>query len=211
MNILLVTLCAIGLVYSLAAGDVSSLSLAAADSAENALKLWLTVAAAMMLWSGLMRVAEKAGIVDRLCQTVRPLLRLLLRDLPPESPAMKAAAMNFTSNLLGLGNAALPFGLRAMKELETARCSQRTMAAFILLNTASVQLVPMNIITLRAAAGSPTPSDCVLPILFNSLLSLTCGLLAVCAVYSPALSPGKGGKIRNKKPREERAWNYSGS
>ena len=183
MEILLAVMCSGGLFYSVFFGDTDVIAEAAARSAGDAVSLWMTVAAAMMFWSGLMRVADKAGLVDKVCRGVRPVLGRLMPDVPRDSPAMRAAALNVTSNLLGLGNAALPFGISAMKRLTGSGCSRRTLAVFVLLNTASIQLIPMNIIMLRTSAGSTSPSDCVLPILVNSLAALICGLLITMLLY----------------------------
>ena len=183
MEILLAVMCSGGLFYSVFFGDTDVIAEAAARSAGDAVSLWMTVAAAMMFWSGLMRVADKAGLVDKVCRGVRPVLGRLMPDVPRDSPAMRAAALNVTSNLLGLGNAALPFGISAMKRLTGSGCSRRTLAVFVLLNTASIQLIPMNIIMLRTSAGSTSPSDCVLPILVNSLAALICGLLMTMLLY----------------------------
>ena len=183
MEILLAVMCSGGLFYSVFFGDTDVIAEAAARSAGDAVSLWMTVAAAMMFWSGLMRVADKAGLVDKVCRGVRPVLGRLMPDVPRDSPAMRAAALNVTSNLLGLGNAALPFGISAMKRLTGSGCSRRTLAVFVLLNTSSIQLIPMNIIMLRTSAGSVSPSDCVLPILVNSLAALTCGLLMTMLLY----------------------------
>ena len=183
MEVLLAVLCSGGVIYALFSGDHDGLADAAAGSAGDAVTLWLTVAAAMMFWSGLMRVADRAGLVDKVCQVVRPVLRLLMPDLGDKSPGMRAASLNVTSNLLGLGNAALPFGISAMKQLTRSGCSRRTLTVFVLLNTSSIQLLPMNIIMLRSAAGSASPSDCILPILANSLAALACGLLMTVLLF----------------------------
>lgn len=183
MNILLVILCAGGVFFSFFGGDVSKLSEAAAQSAGDALELWMTVAAAMMFWGGLMRVAEKAGLVDKLCQIIRPMLSLLLKDVDKNSPAMKSVSLNVTANLLGLGNAAMPFGIEAMKRLTESGCSRRSIAVFVLLNTCSIQLIPMNIIMLRSEAGSVSAGDCILPVLVNSAAALCCGLLMTTILY----------------------------
>lgn len=183
MEILLALLCSGGVIYSLVSGDAESIAAAAAESAGDGVSLWLTVAAAMMFWSGLMRVADRAGLVKLVCRGVRPVLCRLMRDVDRESPAMKSASLNVASNLLGLGNAAMPFGISAMKQLTGSGCSRRTLAVFVLLNTSSIQLIPMNIIMLRSKAGSVSASDCVLPILINSLAALICGLLMTLLLF----------------------------
>lgn len=183
MGVFLAVLCLGGVICSVVTGTEEELSAAVAESAENAGQLWLTLAAAMMFWSGLMRVADKCGIVDRLCRIVTPLLLRLMPDARRNREAVSAAALNISSNLLGLGNAATPFGIRAMQELSRCECSRRSLAAFVLLNTASVQLIPMNIISLRAGAGSASPADCVLPVIVNSVIALCCGLVMIAVLY----------------------------
>ena len=185
MGVLLAGLCVGGVLFSLITGNVNALSEAAAHSAVDAGELWMAVAAGMMFWNGLMRVADKAGIVDKVCRAVTPVLSLLMKDkaVGKNSPAMRAASLNVTSNLLGLGNAAMPFGIEAMKQLSRSGCSRRTMAVFVLLNTSSIQLIPMNIIMLRSKSGSASPSDCILPVLVNSLAALCCGLLMITLLY----------------------------
>ena len=183
MSAFLAVLCLGAVICSLLTGSEQELSSAAAESAVNAGQLWLTLAAAMMFWSGLMRVAEKCGIVDRLCRIVTPFLLRLMPDARRNGEAVRAAALNISSNLLGLGNAATPFGIKAMKELTRCECSRRSLAGFVLLNTASVQLVPMNIISLRAGAGSTAPADCVLPVIVNSAIALLCGLIMTALLY----------------------------
>ena len=195
MNVLLAILCCGGAAYSLIAGNTDDLAEAAAGSAGEAVSLWITVAGAMIFWSGLMRVAERAGLVDAVCRAVRPVLGLLMRDASA-SPAMKYVSLNAASNLLGLGNAAMPSGIKAMKELARAGCSKRTLAVFVLLNTSSIQLIPMNIIMLRSKAGSVSPSDCILPVLVCSLAALCCGLLMTLFLF--------GGESRE-------AFRYSGA
>jgi spore maturation protein A len=136
----------------------------------------------MALWLGLMRVAEEAGLVRALARAARPLMRRLFPDVPAEHPAMGAMLMNLSANLLGLGNAATPFGVKAMQELQglnphpgTASDAQ---ALFCALNTASVQLVPASVIALRAAAGSRAPGEIIGATLLASLCSAVVAVTA---------------------------------
>ena len=128
-----------------------------------------------------MRVAEEAGLVRALARLAAPLLRRLFPEVPKDHPAMGAIVMNFSANVLGLGNAATPFGIRAMQELEalnphpgTASDAQAMLCA---LNTASVQVVPATVIALRVAAGSRAPGEIIGPTLLASL----CGLIVAVA------------------------------
>jgi len=166
-------------------GRMAELTQAAVDSAGKAVTLSLGLAGVMALWLGLMKVAEEAGIVRALARAARPLLRRLFPELPPDHPAMGAILMNVAANVLGLGNAATPFGVKAMQELETLNPHPGTatdaQALFCALNTASVQLIPATVIALRASAGSRAPGE----IIGATLLASVCG--AVVAVAAAKL------------------------
>lgn len=183
MEIVIALLCTGSVIASVALGTEGELSKAAAEAAGESFSLWLTVAAAMAFWSGLMKAAERCGMTGKLCALVRPLLARLMPDAARDREAMDSAALNVTSNLLGLGNAATPFGLKAMRAFERSGCSRRSIAVLVLLNTASVQLLPMTLTAIRAEAGSASPFDCVVPVLANSAAALTCGLVTVFALY----------------------------
>jgi spore maturation protein A len=154
---------------------------AIAESAGRAVTLSLGLVGILALWMGLMRIAEEAGIVRALGRLARPVLRRLFPSVPPESPAMGAMTMNIAANMLGLGNAATPFGIKAMEELERVNPSPGTatdaQALFCALNTASIQLIPASVIALRAAAGARQPAD----ILGATLVASTCATVAAIA------------------------------
>ena len=176
-------------VYGAASGNGGEVASALTDSAFEAAELGMTLAAVMAFWGGMMRVAEKCCIVDKVCQIIRPVVRILMPDISDRG-TLDAVSMNVTANLLGMGNAATPLGIKAMKRLAAGKTCGRSMAVFILLNTASVQLLPTTVIALRSSAGSAAPSDCVLPVLVNSAAALAFGLAAVYILYG-------GGKCRS--------------
>jgi spore maturation protein A len=159
-------------------GRMAALTTAALESAGKAVALSLGLAGAMALWLGLMRVAEEAGLVRAIATAARPLLRRLFPEVPPEHPAMGAMVMNLSANVLGLGNAATPFGVKAMRELEALNPRPGTatdaQALFCALNTASLQLIPASVIALRAAAGSRAPAE----ILGATIVASLCGVVA---------------------------------
>src|SRR5512133_2465143 len=159
-------------------GRMPALTAAALGSAKDAVAL----AGAMALWLGLVRVAEEAGLVRAIARVARPVMRRLFPDVPPEHPAMGAMIMNVSANLLGLGNAATPFGVKAMQELETLNPHPGTasdaQAMLCALNTASVQLVPATVIALRAAAGSRAPGEILGPTIVASLCGAATAVLA---------------------------------
>jgi spore maturation protein A len=178
---------------------MAELTAAALASAREAVTLSLGLAGVMALWLGLMRVAEEAGLVRALARAARPVMRRLFPEVPEGHPAMGAMLMNVSANVLGLGNAATPFGVKAMQELETLNPHPGTatdaQALFCALNTASVQLIPASVIALRAAAGSRAPGE----IIGATVLASLCGaatavtaarLLARAAARPPAAGRG---------------------
>lgn len=170
-----------GVVAASVSGQPEAVTRSAMDSARSAIDYLIGLAAAMVLWMGLNRVAEKAGLMEQLARAITPVLGPLFPSLPKNHPATAAIAMNVAVNLLGLGNAATPFGLKAMVELQklnnrpdTATASMCTLLA---LNTSSITLVPATVIALRAAAGSTDPSGIIVPTFmataFGALTALT--------------------------------------
>ena len=185
MGVILAVLSALAVAVAAANGRLPELTAAALDAAGKAAAFSLGLVGVLALWMGLLRVAEEAGLVRAIARLAAPLLRRLFPGVPDDHPAMGAIVMNVSANVLGLGNAATPFGVRAMQELEalnplpgTATDAQAMLCA---LNTASVQLVPATVIALRAAAGSRAPAEILGPTLLASL----CGV--VVAVVSAHL------------------------
>lgn len=151
------------------------------SGAGTAISLCITLAAVMSFWSGIMKIAEKAGITMFLSRAFRPAFRLLFPGLAPESEAGTAICMNISANMLGLGNAATPFGITAMKRLHKlggGETADSNMITFVVLNTASVQLLPTTIAGMRAAAGSSAPMEILPAVLISSFLSLSVALVA---------------------------------
>ena len=147
------------------------------DGAKTAVTIALGLIGVMALWLGVMRLAERAGLVQRIARGLRPIMRRLFPDVPPEHPAMGSMLMNMAANMLGLGNAATPLGLRAMRDLETLNprpgVASNAMCTFLAINTASVQLIPATAIALLAAAGSTRPTAIVGTALLATLCAAT--------------------------------------
>jgi spore maturation protein A len=185
MSVIWVVLLVGSVAVAAATGRMAELPGAITDSAGRAVTLSIGLAGVMSLWLGLMRVAEEAGLVRSLGRLARPVLRKLFPSVPDDSPAMGAMVMNISANMLGLGNAATPFGIKAMEELERRNPHPGTatdaQALFCALNTASIQLIPASVIALRAASGARQPAD----ILGATLIASTCA--AVTAVTAARL------------------------
>jgi spore maturation protein A len=147
----------------------------------------------MTLFLGLMRVAEDAGLVQVLARALRPVFRVLFPDVPKDHPALGAMAMNFGANMLGLGDAATPFGIKAMEDLQTLNPDKDSatdaMCMFVTLHSSSLQLIPVMVISLRAAAGSKNPSEIIAATIFATAASM-----AVAIVASRLFARGQGRK-----------------
>lgn len=182
MGAILAVLMAVAVAVAAANGRLPALTTAALEAARSAAGFSLGLVGVLALWLGLMRVAEEAGLVRGIARLAAPLLGRLFPGVPPGHPAMGAVVMNFSANVLGLGNAATPFGLRAMQELEALNPNPGTasdaQAMLCALNTASVQLVPATVIALRAAAGSRAPAEIIGPTLLASLCGAAVAIAA---------------------------------
>lgn len=167
------------IILSLFTGRVDEVALAASSGAAGAVSTCLEIAGIMMLWSGLMNIASESGLIEKFSGLLRPIYRRLFKRIPENSVAGKNILMNIAANILGLGNAATPFGLKAMEEMGKNSDGRATneMITFLVLNTASIQLLPTTIIALRGEAGSSAPSDILVPVWIVSVFALIMGLL----------------------------------
>jgi len=158
------------------------LSTAMIKSAGGAVELAIGLVGVMALFLGLMKVAEAGGMLTILARLIRPLMVRLFPDVPAEHPAMGAMILNLSANMLGLGNAATPFGIRAMQELDKLNPQRGTatdaMALFLAINTSSVTLLPSGVIALRAAAGSSDPAAILPTTLFATIGSTAVAVVA---------------------------------
>ncbi len=180
LNGLWIFIMAISILAGMLTGRIEEVNNALLGGGSAAISLCLSLGGAMCLWGGLMRVAEKAGLTERLSRLMAPLMRLLFPGLPPRGAACRAILMNMAANMLGLGNAATPLGLKAMQELQQENprpdTASRHMVVFVVLNTASIQLLPTTVATLRLEAGAANPMA-ILPAVW--MTSLGSAMVAV--------------------------------
>lgn len=168
------------IIVSFFTGRVEAVAAAATAGAQGAVMLSLELIGIVALWNGLMNIANASGLIGKLSRVLRQVYRLCFPHISPESKAGQNILLNVTANVLGLGNAATPFGLKAMQELgrDAKGTATNEMVLFLVLNTASIQLIPTTVISMRAAAGSAAPSDIILPVWIVSVVALSAGLLA---------------------------------
>jgi spore maturation protein SpmA len=174
INTIFVTLILAGIFVALFNGSMETLTKASFDAAKTAVTLAISLVGAMALWLGLMKVAENAGLLSVIARKLKPLMTRLFPEVPGDHPAMSAMIMNMSSNILGLGNAATPFGIKAMQALESLNKHKGTathaMCLFLAINTSSVTLLPLGAIAVRAGAGADDPAGILLP----SILATAC-------------------------------------
>lgn len=173
-------------IFGAGTGRIGQVCEAALNSCVEAVELFLYLLGGMCMWGGLMRIAEKAKITDMLSRLFRPLLKHIFKGLDLNGKAFHAICMNITANLLGLGNAATPLGLEAMRRLEqeehTGSTTSRNMIMFVVLNTASITLIPTTAASLRIKHGSAEPMEILPCVLATSACALAAGLISAAAL-----------------------------
>ena len=171
----------LAIITGTAGGNMSAVSTAAMNGCGQAVQLVISLNGTICRWSGVMGIADRSGLTGALSRACRPLNRFLFRELDPDGPAVKAISLNMAANLLGLGNAATPLGLAAMKELEKVNrhpgAASQAMVTFVVLNTASLQLLPTTNAYLRLAAGSKEPMEILPAVWLASTVSIGVGVL----------------------------------
>ena len=176
-----IILCA-SLIFSFISGKGEAMSSVIFSSVSKAVDISITLLGIICFWSGMMEIAKNSGLTKKVEVLLRPLTKILFPSLKKESKALSAITMNITANLFGLGNAATPFGLIAVKELERengfSKRASDAMCMFVIINTASLQLLPTTIMGLRAKFGSAFPSEIIVPVWITSVCALLIGVIS---------------------------------
>ena len=175
------------LVIGILNGKTAELTSAILESAETTIESCLKIFGTIAIWSGIMKIAEKSGLMNKLQYMSYQLVKLLFPELKRESKAVNNIALNMTANIIGLGNMATPVGIKAMQELKkeskTKDKLSKSMVMFLVLNMASIQLIPTTVIGLRMSYGSQNAAEIVMPVLIASLVSAALGVLVVKIFY----------------------------
>lgn len=171
----------IGIIVGALTGRMQEVSVASINSAKEAVTLCITMLGVMSMWTGLMQVAKKSGIIDGLTKFLGPVIRLLFPDIPKDHVANEYICSNMIANILGLGWAATPFGLKAMLELKKlnhdSEIASTDMCTFLIINISSLQLIPVNIIAYRSQYGSVNPADIIGTAIIATTFSTIIGVL----------------------------------
>ena len=174
-----------GIIYSFITNTNISEEMLLASS--NNIELIFSIIPVICLWLGIMNIAKKSGLLDKLAKMLTPILKIIFPEIPQNSPCFSYIGSNIMMNMLGLGNAATPFGLKAIKEMQEFNdkkdTASRSMITFLVLNTASVTIMPTTIISLRMLYGSVSPESIIPYIIITSSLSCIIGLIIDRILY----------------------------
>lgn len=182
MNLIWLAIIAFSIVYGILTGRGAELSNVILDVPRDAFNLLITMITAACFWSGMMKVMESVGIVDFIAKKIRPLFKLIMPNLKDEQ-ALNYVSMNIAANIFGLGYAATPSGLKAVKRMQELNEGDKTeatdeMVTFLVLNTAGVTIIPTSVMAIRASLGSTNPADMLIYPIIATLLSCVSGLIA---------------------------------
>ncbi len=182
MNYIWSGLILISIICAFITGRISDVSDAIMNGAQDAITLVFSMFGMMCLWTGLMKIADKGGLTHILARFLFPVLKKLFPNYDKNSKPMKAICMNITANILGLGNAATPFGIEAMKEMQKGNkikdTANNSMIMFVVLNTASLQIIPTLLTILRQKHSSTSPLDVLPAIWTTSIIALIIGVIS---------------------------------
>ena len=171
----------IGIGFSAVTGNLDTINDSILTNGTKALDLMLSILPIIVLWTGIMKIAEVSGLLRKFAKLMEPILSRLFPSVPKDNPALGFIASNIAANMMGLGSAATPFGLKAMSELQKINDKKDTasvaMITFLVLNTAGVTIVPTTVLALRIATGSENPSEIILPGVIATFCSSIGGLL----------------------------------
>lgn len=181
LNILWPFFIIISILYAGLSGNLEYINNSIFNESENAVNLTLTLIGTTCLWSGIMEIASNTKIVDFIKKILQPIMKILFIDIRTESKSYNYIIMNIIANILGLGNAATPLGLRAMEELQKDNKNKEelsdNMMMLIVLNTASLQIIPTTVISIRSSLGSNNPTKIILPVWISTICSAVIGVI----------------------------------
>ena len=186
INYLFASFFIIGIIYSLITGNLD-IGNEMFNASNKGLELILSIIPTICLWLGIMNIAKKSGLLDKFSKLLTPILKIIFPEIPKNSQCYSYIGSNIIMNMLGLGNAATPFGLKAIKEMQEINLEKdtasRSMITFLVINTASVTIMPTTIISLRMHYGSILPEEIIPYIIITSTLSCLIGLIIDRLIY----------------------------
>ena len=175
MNSIWIILISVSIVVAACTGRLDALTRAMFDGAKAAVEISLFLLGIVSLWLGITKIIEDSGLIHRIAHLFKPLVTRLFKTVPPDHPAITSITLNMLANFFGLGNAATPLGIKAMQDLQSLNSDKDSitfeMMLFIVLNTASIQLIPFTVVGILSDFGSTNPSGIVLPTICSTVIS----------------------------------------
>ncbi|PNU19146.1 spore maturation protein [Geothermobacter hydrogeniphilus] len=185
MNVLWLVMICVSIVFAIVTGHLEAFTKSIFDGAKAAVEVSLYLLGIVSVWMGITRILEDSGLIYRIAHLFKPIICRLFLNIPGDHPSITAITLNVLANLFGLGNAATPLGIQAMQDLDSLNEEQGTitpeMMTFIVINTASIQLIPFSVIGILAGYGSSNPAAVVLPVLIATAISTLTALLVLAA------------------------------
>ena len=180
LNILWPIFIILSFIYALISGKVNEVNNGIFESLTDAVELSITFLGTMCLWTGIMEIAKQTNLINKMTHLLKPLINFLFPDLKRNESAKQEISMNMIANILGLGNAATPLGIKAMKTMQKENAKKDTltnsMMMFIVINTASIQLIPTNVIAIRTSLNSQNATGIILPVWIATIIAAIVGI-----------------------------------
>ena len=180
LNFLWPILIIISYIYAICSGNVQNVNNAVFEYTDSAVKLTITLIGTMCLWNGLMEIVQNTKLINRLTKILQPVINFLFPESKKDKKINQEISMNVVTNLLGLGNAATPLGIKAMKSMQEKNPDKNKltndMATFIILNTASIQIIPTTVIAIRMSLGSEAPTKIIFPVWLSTICAAIVGI-----------------------------------
>lgn len=180
LNILWPIFIILSFVYALISGKVNEVNTGIFESLSDAVELSITFLGTISLWNGIMEIAKQTSLINKMTKLLKPLINFLFPDLKNNEIAKQEISMNMIANILGLGNAATPLGIKAMKTMQKDNKKKDTlsnpMMMFIVINTASIQLIPTNVIAIRTSLNSQNPTSIIIPVWIATIIAAIVGI-----------------------------------
>ena len=169
-------------IYAIISGNIENINTSIFDSLEDVITISITLVGTMCLWCGLMEIVKNTSLINKLTKILRPILNCIFPESKNNENAMKNISLNVISNILGLGNAATPAGLKAMEDLQEENINKNilsnSMMMLIVLNTTSIELIPTTVIAIRASLNAQNPVDIIVPIWFSTIIGTLVGIIS---------------------------------
>lgn len=183
LNIIWPLFIIISYIYATITGNIENVNIEIFNSVNEAISLSISLLGAMCLWCGIMKIAQSTSIILKFTKLLNPIINWLFPEIKEDKKAKEEIAMNITANVLGIGNAATPLGLKAMETLQKSNKDKNrlsdSMCMLILLNTASLQIIPTTIIAIRVSLGAKNPTEIIVPVWISTICAAIAGVTAV--------------------------------